>query len=856
MFAATQTIDIRTDATGAGTTPYVGVSSSGTNYFDNAQSFNSANIQQIHNVSLYLAAVKGSLATYRIDIGANLGDVAGSAVCSSNTQQPTDTAGAGTTLIFTFAANSCNVTASTTYYYHIVRATSNTNNYLTLYTTGGTDYESSTYYRHYGTNNAAYPSSATTEDIASTIKGIDLSVTPTPFFEVTAKDADTTATLSDITVTLANGTQYTNASGTIVVTPFNNSEILNFTVSVANYFNISYINWNSSYDLQVNLTQYPYVYVYNKYDNSSVNASVVIDGQTYYSGSSGVYVPYNSSQTVTVSKTNYFTTGQTHDFTGSNDLNTSIYQARINFNAYEIITENVVNPANFSIAGDKKTNSQYFYLDAGTYAVTFSAAGYFNKIASFNITAGQNETLNFTAVSGSIISATAKEFYLFTDINAFNITISNSQYSYYENYEVTAGEVNISILQGVAFYLNVSASGYLSQNVTINTTYSLYNQTFYLYRDNAVILNFYDEQTLAPVNNVSFLIYAVNAVGYGLDSETGATNNSILIEDIPSGFYGIEYGTGNYTVRNYFINIPFGLTSETNLSLYLLDSGEAASFVVTTTDTNNRPLQDIYGSVLRRYVIGGQTVYKVVDMFKPSYSLQGAAPFTAEANNVAYLFRVQEDDGTVLYQGAATTSDNYETLYLIDSQLYLKVQTSGNAFDVYQDLNGFSYSFVNTTQRTFWLSWTDTESAITQICLNVKANNTQQVSNQCSTADAGILSYTAAASNSTYYVGRVIVTATADNKARTIDLLTLNYEALAKSTSNLFGYLGIFILVLTLIASGIAGAINPPVAIITAAASVLAFSPMLLGFAYISLVMQGTVLIVGLIAAWLVGGAK
>lgn len=435
-----------------------------------------------------------------------------------------------------------------------------------------------------------------------------------------------------------------------------------------------------------------------------------------------------------------------------------------------------------------------------------------------------------------------------TFLNNFTVTLENGT-----SYTNTTSFVYLPINDSRNVNLTVSLDGY------IDAPYTNYNTSTFLtaelFRDNSINLFFYDETTLNPITGVNYSVYTVNNVGFGIVQNL-STNSSVAIEGLPTNLYVISYSKTNYTTRNYVIDIPVSDTLSTNLSLYLLPSSVSSTFVATVTDTNNRPIPSVYGSLLRRYVVNGQTTYETVEMFIPSVSLSGSAPFTAVPNTVAYLFRVQDFEGNVLYQAAAENLQGYETLYLIDTQVFLKVRLSGNSFDIYQELNGFSYSLTNSTSTTFWLSWSDTLNAITQMCLEVKANNSDVISNQCSTSDGGILSYVVPASNSTYYVARAKVIPTSGYNQITIDFKTLNYDVLKKSTSTLFGYLGIFILVLTLMVSAVALAQNPPIAIMVTVLSVLAFGPTALGLVYIGPILQGTVFVVGIILAYISGGDK
>lgn len=857
MVNAYQEISIRWDATGTGTGGQIGRNSGGA-WYGMAQYFETAVSQDpVNNITVRFGTAQGS-GLYRIDVGIDLDDLNASAICQSDDLTISST-GEQT---FQFSTP-CELNSSSTYWYHIVRAEyfNSSNVYVQAYYSGGTNYagpgagfdisRSEVASGDGDIYNWQYPfGTANTWDLSSKI--LSYSIPTGPFFSVTAKDSQTNASLSNIIITLDNGSVYTNSSSSIVYTPFNDSRNLNFTVSVDNYFNQTFTNYNTSTNLQANLTPYPTVFIYDAWTNESLNATVMINGNTYYTNNGSIQVPVNDSQTVLITDQFYFNTSFSHNFALS-DLNTSLAQNDIKFNALELITNISISGGSFSINGDGVTNvvseNVSVYLKSGDYNVTFSKSGYYDKILSFTVGSTENKTINISDVSSSLVQIIAREFYLNTSILSFNVTINNTQYGYLATYSTITGAVNVSVIQGVEFTFNVSSNGYLSDTDAINSTVTLYNHTAYLFKNNKIIANFFYEYNLSEIHNVTYSLYSVNTQGYGIASGVSSGSN-VNLDNIPSGFYGLQYSKNNFTTRNYFFNIPVETNLTTNISLYLLEEAYSTTFVSTVTDKSNQALTDVYVSLLRRYVIGNQTQYKVVEMFKPAFALGGTAPFTAEANEVAYLFRVQRDDGTVLFQGSGTTENNYASLYLIDQQIYLKVNTGATAFDSYKDIIGLETSLVNTSD-TFWLSWADTENKISQICLQVKANNTQAYSNTCSNADSGILSAPVIYSNSTYYVARAIVQTTQGGESYPVNIAYIDNRVGATSV---FGFLGIFILILTLITCAIVLAREPAISLIVMALAILMYGPTFLGFVEIGLILQGSILVSSLIMAFIVGG--
>lgn len=111
-------------------------------------------------------------------------------------------------------------------------------------------------------------------DLENNRDGLDpyASAPASPFFQVTAQDLDTSATLYNISVILDNGTIYTNESNAVVNTNINDSGIYNITVYVNNYFNITFLNYNTSADLQANMSEFPKITAFDNWAGGNLAA--------------------------------------------------------------------------------------------------------------------------------------------------------------------------------------------------------------------------------------------------------------------------------------------------------------------------------------------------------------------------------------------------------------------------------------------------------------------------------------------------------------------------------------------------------------------------------------------------------
>jgi hypothetical protein len=612
------------------------------------------------------------------------------------------------------------------------------------------------------------------------------------------------------------GSHYSNAANTYIVYSTQNIAIRNITSDLAStgvnlsftaknfYTNTSITNFtirinNSVSDLYFPTTNGTAV------TNISTNASCSqFDDFTVLSNESGGY--YN--QVYTRQCRSNVSTGWVYNLTS--------YQSNISFSAVEKVTGNTITTSNFQTA---LLTNQTHYMNASTYNLTAFPVGYLPETVSFATAALNTQSYTFNMTNAQLIVIPRNSF-TNTSITAFSATLSNATYGYSETASVSAaGTYTFNITGNTTYNLIVTSGGYVT-NIT-NITLSSVNTTYYVYMFSAtsIGLSFVDEETLLPVNNVNFTL--VGSV-YARSGNTSTTSNTTSVNGLDPDRYEIRYtqNGGNYTSRSFFFTIPIENASQANTTLYMLKANSSTSFVLTVTDTNNQPIPGLYASLLRRYAINNLTTYYVVEMMQPSVALQGATPFVAVANTVPYIFRITNSQGTVLFQGAGTTSTNLETQYLISQTVFIKVQTQSSVFQASQNFLGMSTSITNTSTNMI-ASWSYNSTYLQQICLQIYANLTTLVTTQCSTASSGIISYPYNPQNGTIYIGSLLATSTVDGQS----YLQGNpfVDDRRTSTSPGWGYLGIFFLILALMAIGIGFADRPTIAIIMSGLTTFVF---------------------------------
>lgn len=251
------------------------------------------------------------------------------------------------------------------------------------------------------------------------------------FFDVTAKDAETSATLYNITVTLENGTQYTNASSSIVVTPFNDSSLQNFTISVDTYFNQTFTNYNTSVDLQANLTRYPYIKLDNAYNGGDINTFdiMLFTGQQSSFGDPATgfvsvtnetlgpyfYFEYNDTINVSVAVEGARTTETQYLPQITNKINHSVYYPK----AY-LALSNFVEEGGVNYTRQLDYNFTVSYCAQAGQDLTVSVNG--TTIYSNSIVSGcQSYSVVNSSFSGTYNPSTEGSFYIYANMTS-NVT--------------------------------------------------------------------------------------------------------------------------------------------------------------------------------------------------------------------------------------------------------------------------------------------------------------------------------------------------------------------------------------------------------------------------------------------------
>lgn len=617
------------------------------------------------------------------------------------------------------------------------------------------------------------------------------SVTPAPDeLVVQVKDIDTTENINNVTVWF-NGTAYTNTTGNevrvnVTADGFNSSELQNFSVGSQNYFNLSVTGWNITSAYIANLTQFPNITAYNLYDNASISTfNATIDSITYQTTTGVIYVNINTTKNVSLSATDYFTQNVTHNFTNQNDLNKSLFQSEIIFNALEIITLNNLT-GNITIDGVTQSTGDKWYLSTGTHEVTFSKSGYFDKVQNFTITALQNETLNVTNVGDSQLKINATNAQTGDAELVFNFSFQFNG-TELDTYEVTGGEVNISLIQGYNYTILINDSLHALQYYYVVPDEAYYNETLILSEINSILITFYDEFTGEIINGTNMTALIVGAVDYTLTTTNGTIYQNLIVPND----YEIRYYSTNvddYKLRSaYFTLSPLSFQ---NINLYAFNTSLNESAPEYTTaeitflvlDTNFQPVENARVVVQRYYT--EQNGF--VSVFERLTNSEGLAVGDFETIDAFYKYNVYQ--GSTLKFASSTsgvqfTGDKTVTIYITTTENY------GESIGTILDLADVSdLAFIQTGNFTGYFEMNYTNSDLINICLNVSDFTGSVVGGECQTTSTGTIQisvnapttrtsiYTAKASGYDTLTEQYVVYETETKTFNVLDLLGNNTD--------------------------------------------------------------------------------
>lgn len=470
---------------------------------------------------------------------------------------------------------------------------------------------------------------------------INKSSTPTSSnFSLTLINTFNSSSVNTFNITL-NGTLYTTTTGTITTNKLqNDTSLYNISFYSSNLFNKSYTNVNISNNFQGNLSQYPIVYLTNKWNNSNISSfNLLINSISYSSINQYVFIPLNSSYDITINATNYINITTTKSILENTLNQINISQSIINVSLKEF--DSNISLSNFTI---NITGYNSLINVSGYNTTIYPNSGIYNLSNIIDNT--RNEVYQLVYNNFSVDSLYIGNLHLYVYEHYINVTVrdivSNGFISNFSiqlvdltdgsdtrSFNTTNGYVFIPVVHH-DYNISVFAEGYAyfnnSQTFSINQSV---NTTFNLYITNSFDIYFFNESNGVNLSGNNILTLLNN----GIIQISNLTNNShAYFTNLSVGTYTITISSSGFETRYYQLEVEdrsynvlnaYLLISTVNSVLFTAkdsDSGEVLSGVTVTISrwvnnilTNVEVIvTDITGSFTQNYDIDTRYDYSFV----------------------------------------------------------------------------------------------------------------------------------------------------------------------------------------------------------------------------------------------------
>ncbi len=461
------------------------------------------------------------------------------------------------------------------------------------------------------------------------------------------------------------------------------------------------------------------------YTNESItNFSATIGGTVYNTTNGTIYINLTDSSlyTILVNATNYYN----HTYTGINitsSLNVSMYQSEITFLAYEKVTNNLLSGANFTTSYLRNTTH---YMKSGTYSVTASKSGYYDKTASYTASALTTTTANISYMSSAILNLTVRHAITNALVTTYTAQLNYTGNSFSENQSTTNGSAYIYSITG-DHVITVDAAGYAITSVNATFVSGVNNITAYIYTTESVWFKIYNEENESLLYQPNTTVELIGS--YASYNVTTSNNASIYLDLITPDAYIVRYYATGFTPRFGYVEVTDRSTQ--NVSLYLAPAPSTTNITLTVREQDGSTIEDALVKVLK-YDLDTNS-YIVQNEVLTDYN--GQAIVDVYFNSEYYKFIVEYPVGLV---GLETSP-----AYIISTDITLVISS---------DVVGANYRYIadaagsvtyNTATYNFRFTWSDTYHVVQEACLYVfrlENNYTASfVGNNCSTASAGTI---------------------------------------------------------------------------------------------------------------------
>lgn len=494
----------------------------------------------------------------------------------------------------------------------------------------------------------------------------------------------------------------------------------------------------------------------------------------------------------------YNTSTQNYAYTQPVNLILTTFQGWINLTATRLFLNTSIttfNATNTNVTNTTSTGSTMIKASNGPQTVTIGVPGNYSR--AYTITGIALQTIQYNATdiydNNYTFTATAQ------DGTITNFTVNASQTTFGTNIRsstTTTGTAHLGLVQGYTYNITISAPGYSSTSVLLNTNASTHTYNFDLYKSNTLNITYYDEITHQIINTTTITSSFISDI-YAINKTT--TTGGIQVTLYAPSNYSIRSSASGYYSRNYQFNLVEGTFAYLNLSL--LDTGNGTIVTITVKDTLDTPIENAIVKI-NKYDITTNT-YPTVEI--RSTNFEGKTQASMVLNDPEYTFTI-ERNGRVLLM--TTPSQIYGTTLtlIVDTtqntgfeQIFTKYGLSGNV------------THQRATQNVQY-QYNDASNTLTNACLTIYSltETRTQHAKTCSAATSGTITIALPEQNGTSYQAIGTIT-TPNNHTYTLDTIWITFNETIPEDG-----MGLFMLFLMLILFVLAfAAAGPEIAVIT-----------------------------------------
>lgn len=383
---------------------------------------------------------------------------------------------------------------------------------------------------------------------------------------------------------------------------------------------------------------------------------------------------------------------------------------------------------------------------------------------------------------------------------------------------------------------NVSSSSYLTLSGTVNTS-STSTVNLFFQPNNRISATFRNEENKSIIRKVQYEIQSSTIYGNfttlnGTFTKTGLPNGLVIIK-----YTGLSNSTlvNPWNTRYYYLFIPVTNVSSANLTLYLANASRTDFYRPRVLDDNQQVIDDTYLQALRWYPQTNS--YEAVEM--SNIDIFGRARLDLFFFSVPYKFFVYKN-GTLLYQ-----TPSYEFIFDENPSAPIIVRngsgfTSGcvGSNPIYGNV-----SFNNAT-GTFIFSYAATGGDLNSACLEVirsrGLSQTRNITCSSSTVSSLLRGLNTSVSGSYYARGYA---QTNDGIVCIVSTLGFDVKDTARTS---WGAMGVFMLVMILIAIGSTLSGQPIFAVLGVIMALVGFGNGMLGLVSLPTIIAGTLAVMGI----------